>query len=244
MTSNSRLFTPLTLGGVTLANRIAVSPMCQYSAEEGSATGWHLQHLGSLSMSGAGAADPRSHRGRAGRTHHPGLPRPLFRRQRGGAGAGGRAVPAMGHGQAWHSARACRAQGVGETAVARRRPARPRAKAPGRRWAPRRFRSTTTGRRRRRSTTQGSPASATRLSRRRGGPTGSASTSSSCMARTAICCTASSRRSPTGATTATAAASPTVCASRSRWRRRCARCGRATRRSACASPAPTGSMAR
>ncbi len=54
MTSNSRLFTPLILGGVTLANRIAVSPMCQYSAEEGSATSWHLQHLGSLSMSGAG----------------------------------------------------------------------------------------------------------------------------------------------------------------------------------------------
>lgn len=54
MTSNSRLFTPLTLGGVTFANRIAVSPMCQYSAEQGSPTSWHLQHLGSLSMSGAG----------------------------------------------------------------------------------------------------------------------------------------------------------------------------------------------
>lgn len=51
----SRLFAPITLGGVTLANRIAVSPMCQYSAIEGSATDWHLQHLGSLSLSGAGA---------------------------------------------------------------------------------------------------------------------------------------------------------------------------------------------
>jgi 2,4-dienoyl-CoA reductase-like NADH-dependent reductase (Old Yellow Enzyme family) len=50
----SPLFAPITLGGVTLANRIAVSPMCQYSAVAGSATDWHLQHLGSLSLSGAG----------------------------------------------------------------------------------------------------------------------------------------------------------------------------------------------
>jgi len=50
----SRLFEPITLGGVTLVNRIAVSPMCQYSAEDGSANDWHLQHLGSLSLSGAG----------------------------------------------------------------------------------------------------------------------------------------------------------------------------------------------
>jgi 2,4-dienoyl-CoA reductase-like NADH-dependent reductase (Old Yellow Enzyme family) len=48
------LFTPLTLGGLTLPNRIVVSPMCQYSAEDGNATGWHLQHLGSLAMSNAG----------------------------------------------------------------------------------------------------------------------------------------------------------------------------------------------
>ena len=50
----SRSFEPITLGGITLANRIAVSPMCQYSAEDGSASDWHMQHLGSLSVSGAG----------------------------------------------------------------------------------------------------------------------------------------------------------------------------------------------
>jgi 2,4-dienoyl-CoA reductase-like NADH-dependent reductase (Old Yellow Enzyme family) len=50
----SHLFEPIILGGVTLANRIAVSPMCQYSAEDGSANDWHVQHLGSLSVSGAG----------------------------------------------------------------------------------------------------------------------------------------------------------------------------------------------
>ena len=48
------LFAPITIGGLTLPNRIAVSPMCQYSAEGGSANDWHQQHLASLSMSGAG----------------------------------------------------------------------------------------------------------------------------------------------------------------------------------------------
>ena len=50
----AHLFDPITLGGIELANRVAVSPMCQYSAENGSANDWHMQHLGSLSMSGAG----------------------------------------------------------------------------------------------------------------------------------------------------------------------------------------------
>jgi 2,4-dienoyl-CoA reductase-like NADH-dependent reductase (Old Yellow Enzyme family) len=54
MAATRRLFEPLSLGGITLANRIAVSPMCQYSAENGAANDWHLQHLGSLSVSGAG----------------------------------------------------------------------------------------------------------------------------------------------------------------------------------------------
>ena len=50
----SSLFEPLTLGGVTLKNRIAVSPMCQYSANEGHPTSWHLVHLGSRAVGGAG----------------------------------------------------------------------------------------------------------------------------------------------------------------------------------------------
>lgn len=49
----SALFSPITLGDLTLENRIAVSPMCQYSADDGSATDWHLQHLGTLAASGA-----------------------------------------------------------------------------------------------------------------------------------------------------------------------------------------------
>src|ERR1700756_1287272 len=52
-TTMSALFTPLTLRSVTLPNRIVVSPMCQYSAERGEATAWHMIHLGSLALSGA-----------------------------------------------------------------------------------------------------------------------------------------------------------------------------------------------
>lgn len=47
------LFQPLTIRNVTLANRFVVSPMCQYSADDGHLTDWHLVHLGSMSARGA-----------------------------------------------------------------------------------------------------------------------------------------------------------------------------------------------
>lgn len=50
----AKLFEKLALGPVELGNRIVVAPMCQYSADDGSATDWHLQHLMQLGMSGAG----------------------------------------------------------------------------------------------------------------------------------------------------------------------------------------------
>ena len=52
--SSPLLFTPISLGPVTLANRIMVSPMCQYSAKDGVVNAWHTAHLGSLALSGAG----------------------------------------------------------------------------------------------------------------------------------------------------------------------------------------------
>ena len=52
--SHPALFAPLTIGALTLPNRIMISPMCQYSAIDGSATPWHTVHLGSLAISGAG----------------------------------------------------------------------------------------------------------------------------------------------------------------------------------------------
>ena len=50
----SILFSPLTLKSVTLKNRIAISPMCQYSAKDGFPNDWHLVHLGSRAVGGAG----------------------------------------------------------------------------------------------------------------------------------------------------------------------------------------------
>src|ERR1700685_2360770 len=50
----SALFTPFTLRSVVVANRIVVSPMCQYSADHGEASVWHVIHLGGLALSGAG----------------------------------------------------------------------------------------------------------------------------------------------------------------------------------------------
>ena len=50
----SHLFTPFSLGPLHLKNRIAIAPMCQYSAVEGAATDWHMLHLGHLALSGAG----------------------------------------------------------------------------------------------------------------------------------------------------------------------------------------------
>ncbi|SIT29455.1 NADH:flavin oxidoreductase/NADH oxidase [Achromobacter sp. MFA1 R4] len=50
----SHLFSPTTLGNVSLPNRIVIAPMCEYSAEEGCATDWHMIHLGNLALSGAG----------------------------------------------------------------------------------------------------------------------------------------------------------------------------------------------
>jgi 2,4-dienoyl-CoA reductase-like NADH-dependent reductase (Old Yellow Enzyme family) len=50
----SRLFSPITLRGLALDNRIVVSPMCQYMAEQGSAGDWHLMNLGQYAMGAAG----------------------------------------------------------------------------------------------------------------------------------------------------------------------------------------------
>lgn len=49
----AQLFEPLTIRAVTLRNRIAVSPMCQYSCEDGLASDWHFVHLGSRAVGGA-----------------------------------------------------------------------------------------------------------------------------------------------------------------------------------------------
>jgi 2,4-dienoyl-CoA reductase-like NADH-dependent reductase (Old Yellow Enzyme family) len=54
MNETARLFSSFSLRGVTFSNRIAVSPMCEYSSEDGFANDWHLVHLGSRAVGGAG----------------------------------------------------------------------------------------------------------------------------------------------------------------------------------------------
>ena len=49
-----KLFEPITLRGVTARNRIAVAPMCQYSAVDGLGDDWHIQQLGAKAAGGAG----------------------------------------------------------------------------------------------------------------------------------------------------------------------------------------------
>ena len=54
MPPTPKLFQPITLRGVTARNRIAISPMCQYSATDGLGDDWHVQHLGARAAGGAG----------------------------------------------------------------------------------------------------------------------------------------------------------------------------------------------
>ena len=51
---SNTLFSPIAMRGLTLPNRIIVSPMCQYSAQEGCATDWHLAHMAQYAYSGVG----------------------------------------------------------------------------------------------------------------------------------------------------------------------------------------------
>ncbi len=69
---SAALFTPVAIGGLTIPNRVVVSPMCQYSATDGCANDWHRVHIATMARSGAGlvtveatAPEPR---GRI--THH------------------------------------------------------------------------------------------------------------------------------------------------------------------------------
>jgi 2,4-dienoyl-CoA reductase-like NADH-dependent reductase (Old Yellow Enzyme family) len=67
----SAVFSPIALRGLTLPNRIAVSPMCQYMSDNGSANDWHLMHLGQFAMGAAGlVVTEATHVSPAGRISH------------------------------------------------------------------------------------------------------------------------------------------------------------------------------
>ena len=88
----SALFQPFSLRGLTLENRIVISPMCQYSAVDGVATDWHLVHIGSRAVGGAGLVTLGvffdQHFG-ADRLRRQGGGRAVDRRCRGGGSRGG-----------------------------------------------------------------------------------------------------------------------------------------------------------
>ena len=50
------LFSPITLRGLTLDNRIVLSPMCQYASQDGLASEWHVVHLGQYALANLGLA--------------------------------------------------------------------------------------------------------------------------------------------------------------------------------------------
>ena len=137
----SHLFSPLALGPIKLPNRIVVSPMCQYSADDGSATDWHLQHLMQLAIVAAPAWWwwRRRRWSASGRISHGCLG--LYSDANEAALARvldpARRVAAPGTRFA-HPARPCRTQGLLPAALggrqAARRPTRGRR---GRRWRPR-----------------------------------------------------------------------------------------------------------
>ncbi len=238
----SALFSSLPLRGLTLRNRIAVSPMCQYSSQDGLPGDWHLVHLGSRAVGGAGLviteATAVSPEGRIS----PGdtgiwtdaqaeawKPIARFVKEQGAVAA--------------DPARARRPQGLDRRALARRRGPR----RTGRRLdAGRAERAAVRGRLpdAARADDGGDPRDRRRLRRRRrAARSARASTASRSTWRTATCCTSSSRRSPTGAATSTAARSRTGCASRSRSCAPCARRGPPIGRCSCASRRPTGPRA-
>ena len=116
----SALFSPIKLRGLTLPNRIMVSPMCQYSAVDGDG-----QRLALHPHQFAGAVGRRDvlHRGDpcgGDRPHHAGLPRALQRRHRGRAEADPRLGAQAFEDRGGDAARPCRPQGVEPRAVGRR----------------------------------------------------------------------------------------------------------------------------
>ena len=141
-------FSPYRLAGLELANRIVVSPMCQYSADDGCANDWHLMHLGMLANSGAALVIVEAtHVERHGRITHGCLGLYSDDNEAALARVIAHGAPRR-HRQVRHPDRPCRPQGLGAAALGGRRPAQARAPTRGRPWPPRRFRSARAGTRR------------------------------------------------------------------------------------------------
>ena len=219
----AHLFSPITLGGLEFPNRIAVAPMCQYSADDGSATDWHLQHWMMYALSGAGMVTiEMTDVERRGRIRHGCLGLYWDANE----AALKRALDAARRVARQDSQFGIQLAHAGRKASSQRPVGRLRAlgpdEDPGRRFRPRLIPfgegwQTPHALTRRRS--EDDRRFAKRRTRRR-----PASTSSSCTARMATCCTSFSRRSPTSAAIPTGARWRTACGWSWRYRgggRRC-----------------------
>ena len=120
----SVLFSPITLRGLTLPNRVVVSPMCQYNSDNGSANDWHLMHLGNMSLGCGGLVMCEMTDVNPQGPDHAEMRRHVVGRQREGAQARARFLPAIRRRQARRAARPCRPQGP-DHAAGRRRQADP-----------------------------------------------------------------------------------------------------------------------
>ena len=239
----SQLFTPIDLRDLTLPNRVAVSPMCQYMARDGVPTDWHLVHLGQFAQSGPGLVMVEATGVEPEGRITPGCPGLWDDAQEAAfapilAFCGASATAKLGI-QLAHAGRKASTlppwEGGGPVRGARRRWV---TKGPS---AVALHRGLARARRARRGGDRGDRRGL--RGRRRAARCGSASTSWRSTRRTATCCTSSCRRSRTAATTAGAARSRAGCACRSPCCARCARRSPRGCRSSCGSRPPTGSRA-
>ena len=108
----SRLFSPYKVGSLELRNRIVIAPMCQYSADNGCATDWHVIHLGNLALPGTGLLIIEATAVLPEGADQPRRPRALVQRNRRGVGPGYHNGAAPFGYAVYHPACACRAQGL------------------------------------------------------------------------------------------------------------------------------------
>ena len=237
------LFDPIQLEGLKLPNRIIIAPMCQYSADEGTATDWHTIHLGHLALSGAGLLVIEATAVEADGPDLAARSRALVRRERARARPRARVRAQARDDADRHPAGACRPQGLASRAVGRRHADQGRRR---RLDHARAFRGSVSAGHR--------GAARARQGRSRAGE-GRVPQGRRTLRASGARCDRDPQRPrlpaariplaarPTSATTSTAARSPIACAFRWRCSRRCARWCRRTCRSACASPRPTISRA-